>query len=136
MSSLKCPRCGFANWVDTSACKRCGAAVCRVDATSRRGRPGRHHAHAARPPLPGWVELGLFSIKTRRAAMTWLVAAAFLPPVLFFGALYFTRVLAEMDVAVALAAAALGGGLSVFAPLWYWFSIRWMDAHDAWRARR
>ncbi len=136
MNSLKCPRCGFVAWVDAAACKRCGAAVCRVDAPARSAAPGRQYAYAAAPSLPGWVELGLFSIKTRRAAMTWLVASAFLPPAVFFGALYFTYALAEMDAPVALAVTALGSGFSVFAPLWYWLSIRWMDAHDAWRARR
>ena len=136
MSSLKCPRCGYVNWVDTSACKRCGAVVCRVDAPTRPAAAGRHYAYATAPPPPGWVELGLFSIKTRRGAKAWLVAAAFLPPAMFFVTLYFTYVLAEMDVPVALAITALGSGFSIFAPLWYWLSIRWMDAHDAWRARR
>ena len=124
MNSLKCPRCGFVSWVDAAACKRCGAAGCRAD------------AYATAPPLPGWVELGLFSIKTRRGAMSWLIASALLPPALFFGMLYLTRALAGMDAPVALAVSALGSGFGIFAPLWYWLSIRWMDAHDAWRSRR
>ena len=136
MNSLKCPRCGFVSWVDAAACKRCGAAVSRVGVPARRSAPEHFYASAAAPRRPGWVELGLFSIKTRRGAMSWLVASTVLPPALFFGMLYFTYVLAGMDVPVALGIAALGSGLSLFAPLWYWLSIRWMDAHDAWRARR
>jgi len=136
MKSLKCPRCGFVSWVDAAACKRCGAVVCLVDAPGRPAAPAQRYAHATAPPPPGWVELGLFGIKTRSGAMAWLVASALLPPSLFFGTLYVTNVLAGMDAPVALAVAALGGGFSTFAPLWYWLSIRWMDAHGAWRSRR
>ena len=135
MNSLKCPRCGLVRWANAAACKRCGAVARRVDAPARPAAPGRPSTCATAPPPPGWVGLGLFGIKSRRGAMAWLVGSALLIPAMCFALFFLMVVLAGMGAPAALAVAALVGVPSLFAPLRYWLSIRWMDAHGASTAR-
>ena len=67
----------------------------------------------ARDDWPLLVKLGLWQVKTRGAA----------------------RIFAGVSVAGAVVSVALGfriGALLMFAALWYWLAMRWVDAHGRW----
>ena len=66
---------------------------------------------------PLYVTLGLYGLKTRKAAMifVWIsIALALVLPLLF--EIYF-------------------GPLCLLAALWYWLAIKWMDANDGWNSK-
>lgn len=67
--------------------------------------------------MPSWAYWGLWGIQTRKAAQLFFV----------------------ISIVLALAAVALGITIKdysfflvLFAPVWYWASIRWADNHSAW----
>jgi hypothetical protein len=70
------------------------------------------------PERPWWVAIGLWGVPTRTAALVYLyislgltvasIAAGFVFP------LYW------------------GGCLLIFAAMWYWLAIRWVDQHGGW----
>ena len=81
---------------------------------------------------PIWVELGLFMLRTREQAISYLFAAAAGAVLLFVGTIIVGTIVLDYPVLYALGAAVLLGGMLGVAALWYWLSIRWMDTHDRW----
>ena len=81
---------------------------------------------------PIWVEVGLFMLRTREQAISYLVAASVGAILVFVGTIVVSTLLLGSSFVSALVKAALLGGLLAVAALWYWLSIRWMDTHNRW----
>jgi hypothetical protein len=81
---------------------------------------------------PIWVEAGLFMLRTREQAISYLVAASVGSVLVFVGTIVVLTILLGSSLVYALVKAALLGGLLAVAALWYWLSIRWMDSHNRW----
>ena len=81
---------------------------------------------------PIWVEVGLFMLRTREQAISYLVAASVGSVLVFIGTIVVLTILLGSPLVYALVKAALLGGMLAVAALWYWLSIRWMDTHNRW----
>ena len=81
---------------------------------------------------PIWVEVGLFMLRTREQAISYLVAASVGAVLAFIGTIIVLTILLGSPLVYALVRAALLGGMLAVAALWYWLSIRWMDTHNRW----
>jgi hypothetical protein len=81
---------------------------------------------------PIWVEVGLFTLRTREQAISYLVAASVGSVLVFIGTIVVSTILLGSPLVYALVKAALLGGMLAVAALWYWLSIRWMDTHNRW----
>lgn len=81
---------------------------------------------------PIWVEVGLFMLRTREQAISYLVAASVGAILVFVGTIVVLTILLGSPLVYALVRAGLLGGLLAVAALWYWLSIRWMDTHNRW----
>ena len=81
---------------------------------------------------PIWVEVGLFTLRTREQANSYLVAASVGSVLVFIGTIVVLTILLGSPLVYALVKAALLGGMLAVAALWYWLSIRWMDTHNRW----
>jgi hypothetical protein len=81
---------------------------------------------------PIWVEVGLFMLRTREQAISYLVAASVGSVLVFVGTIVVLTIVVGSPFVYALARAAVLGGMLAVAALWYWLSIRWMDTHNRW----
>jgi len=76
-----------------------------------------HQSPSAPEPRPAWVKFGLWGLPNRGAAWAcfWLsVALSLVGAYGFVDRRFF------------------GFGALVFAALWYWLAIRWVDEHGGW----
>ena len=81
---------------------------------------------------PVWVQLGLFMLRTREQAVSYLVAASVGAVLVFVGTIAVMTMVVGTPILNALGMAALVGGMLAVAALWYGLAIRWMDLHDQW----
>ena len=67
---------------------------------------------------PLWVQIGLWGLSSRASAWDFFWISIAIAVVFIVYGLYDTRF--------------LGGGIMLFAALWYYASIRWVDRHGGW----
>jgi len=71
-------------------------------------------------------------LRTREQAISYLVAASVGAVLVFVGTIVVLTFLLGSPIVYALVRAVILGGMLALAALWYWLSIKWMDAHDRW----
>lgn len=81
---------------------------------------------------PFWVQVGLFTVKTRTEAMSYCITSLVCAGLLFLMTVGVMNVLLDFPVLAGLTVGLLFGGFMSIAALWYWLCIRWMDAHRQW----
>jgi hypothetical protein len=72
-----------------------------------------------KPERPWWVKVGLWGLPSRTAAAAFVALSLFLA-------------LAGAALGVLLDEAFFLGLVFLFAALWYWLAIRWVDYDDDW----
>ena len=81
---------------------------------------------------PFWVQVGLFTVKTRSEAMSYCITSLVGAGLLFLTIVGIMNVLLDFPVLAGLVVGLLLGGFLGLAGLWYWLCIRWMDANRGW----